>query len=97
MEPEETISSAKQFILKAAERLKELIAYYEEYKDLKGKQKKERVVDLFGKYLEEAVKLLPINPIYKFIIKTIIKAALPHLVQAGFNLIECKITGITKE
>lgn len=86
----------KDFILAFGDKAKELISYYEGFKDLTGEQKKDRVVDVLTDFIENGVNKLPINAILKLFIKKAVIAILPHLVQLAYNLIKSKVEGITK-
>ena len=86
----------KDFILAFGDKAKELISYYEGFKDLTGEQKKDRVVDVLTDFIENGIDKLPINAILKIFIKKGVIAILPHLVQLAYNLIKSKVEGITK-
>ena len=86
----------KDFVIKFGEEAKKYIAYYENFKELKGEQRKNRVIDVLTEWLERTIITLPINPVIRFILKKAIIAALPYIVQVVFNLIESRIEGITK-
>lgn len=86
----------KEFILTFGDKTKELIKYYEEFNQLKGNQKKDRVVDTLSNWIEITLKDVKMNGIFKMTIKLFIKFALPEIVQVAFNLIESNIKGITK-
>ena len=85
-----------ELVLNFGGKLENLIARYEEYKELNGEQKKARVVEQIGKWFEDAMDVVPINPLLKFIIKKAIIAVLPSIVQVAFDLIQSRIKGITK-
>lgn len=88
--------NVKDFILEFGQEAKKYIVYFEQFKELTGEQKKDRVVDVLGSWVERAIGYLPINAVVKFILKKLIMAGLPHIVQVAFNLIESKVEGITK-
>lgn len=86
----------KEFILRFGDEAKKFIAYYEQFKELSGAQRKERVIEVLGEWVEKAIESLPINFVLKLIIKKLIISALPQIVQVAFNLIKSKVDGITK-
>lgn len=88
--------NTKDFILRFGDEAKKYISYYENFKELKGEKKRDRVVDVLKEWVERTISTLPINPVIRFIIKKAIIAGLPYIVQAAFNLIESRIEGITK-
>ena len=85
-----------EFILQLGDVVEKLIAEYETFKYLKGKQRKDRVIELLNQWIDEALKKLTINAVLKAIIKFILPKILPEIVQVAFNLIETNIKGITK-
>lgn len=86
----------KEFINDFAETAKHLIGKYEEYKELKGEEKKERVDEALLKWSLNTLDSVPINAFFKFVIKNILKNYLDDFTQIIFNLIQTKIIGITK-
>lgn len=86
----------KEFINDFAETAKHLIEKYEEYKELKGEEKKERVDEALLKWSLNALDSVPINAFFKFVIKNILKNYLDDFTQIIFNLIKTRIAGITK-
>lgn len=88
--------NAKDFVLQFGAELKKYITYYEQYKELTGEQRKQRVVEIITKWFQITIDTLPINGIVKFIIKKAITVCLPHIVQVAFDLIKSKVEGITE-
>lgn len=84
-----------QFIEEFSAKAEQLIARFEEFKELKGKQRKERVDELLMKWALPAIDTIPINFVFKFALKTLIKMYLPVITQQIFNLIETRVEGIT--
>lgn len=87
----------KEFIIEFKNEAQNLIAHFEDFKSLSGKEKK----TLLDKNMTAAsIRLLArlkINPIAKIVITKGLEAYLPVITQAIFDLIQSRIAGITEE
>ena len=86
----------KNFIENVANVAEACIKKYQEYKELSGEDKKQRVDDLVTEYCNNVISTLEINVITRFIIKKVLIANIPTITQIIFNLIKTRIEGITK-
>lgn len=86
----------KDFIQGFSETTKNYIEKFEQYKDLKGEDKKARVDDILTTYCINAIDDLGLNFILKFAFKKLFIANIPNITQAIYDLIQTKIEGITK-
>lgn len=87
----------KEFITELKDKTKNLIQIYENYKDLTGEQKKQRVDYQVKSWIETQLITTKLNVFVKFIIKTYILNHIPDITQAIFDLIKLRIQGITEE
>ena len=85
----------KQFIEDTSKVAKSIIERVESYKNLKGQEKKARVDEVVTKYVTEAINVLQLNFVAKFVLKKVLIENIPTITQVVFNLIETRITGIT--
>ena len=88
--------NAKDFVIQFGSEIKKYIAYYENFKELEGAKKRDRVVDVLEEWIEKNFANLPINPVIGYIVKKVVLAVLPHIVQVAFDLIKSKVEGITE-
>lgn len=88
--------SFKDFVSGFAQTSKTYIEKLEQYKELTGEQKKERLDDILKGYCECAIDKIGLNFILKFAFKKIVIENIPVLTQIVFDLIKEKIDGITK-
>jgi len=86
----------KEFINDFGTKAEFFISKYEEYKELKGEEKKARVDEALLKWSLNTLEITSINPFFKFGIKFILNNYLDDLTQVIFNLIKTRIAGITK-
>ena len=86
----------KDFIQGFTQTAKDYIEKYEKYKELTGEQKKQRVDGLLKSYCETAIDNIGLNFVFKFVFKNLIIENIPNLTQVIFDLLEAKISGITK-
>lgn len=84
-----------EFIIDFSEKTKYYISKYESFKELTGEEKKARVDDMVISWALPQIDLLPINFVLKICLKKIVEFCLPSITQAVFNLIKCKVDGIT--
>lgn len=73
-----------------------VIENLEKFKDLTGKQKKDRLDKAIKEYIENNLEFVGMNFIIKFIIKKFLIENIPSITQAIFDLIKVKIEGVTK-
>lgn len=99
------LSNVKQFITGVFEITTQAIKKYEEYKELTGQQKMERVNDYVVNLIFESLSNIgnecergPLfsNTLFVWIIKKIVIKCIPVITQKIYDLIQMKIEGITK-
>ena len=86
----------KTFIQDFANNTKKYIEKFEEYKELTGEQKKQRLDEIIEDYVEVALDSVNMNVVLKFVFKKVLLANVPVITQIIFDLIAARIKGITK-
>lgn len=88
--------SFKEFIEGFCQTAETYIKKYEEIKGLSGEEKKARLDDVITVYVNTGIEKLPVNFVFKFVLKKVLVQNIPTITQMIFNLIKLKVEGITK-
>lgn len=86
----------KEFIKNVADETRHYIEKYEQYKDLTGEDKKNRVDDIIKTYIENTIDTIGLNFIVKFMVKKLLIENIPVITQCIFDLITASVAGVTK-
>lgn len=86
----------KEFIAEFAQKTKNLITVYEQYQELTGAEKKNKVDEIITSWVQRALDSCRLNLITKYIIKTFVIKNIPAITQAVFDLIKTRVKGITE-
>lgn len=86
----------KSFIQNLAANTKNYIEKFEQYQELTGEQKKQRLDEIIEDYIEVAIDSIKMNVVFKYVLKKLLLANVPVITQVIFDLIKTKIEGITK-
>ena len=86
----------KTFIQNLAKNAKNYIEKLQQYEELSGEEKKERLDEIIEEYVEVAIDSIKMNVVFKYVLKKLLLANVPVITQVIFDLIKTKIEGITK-
>ena len=86
----------KTFIQNLATNAKNYIEKLQQYEELSGEEKKERLDEIIEEYIEVAIDSIKMNVVFKYVLKKLLLANVPVITQVIFDLIKTKIEGITK-
>lgn len=85
----------KDFIVTFASKTKGMIAWLEGYKELSGKEKKERLDKHLTQYVEATIDNIGLNFVLKFALRKILLNNIPTITQCIFDLVKAKVEGVT--